>query len=358
MKYFGGIHPWVINFANGLSRLGYRVALIVSARKATKLAVPGLDSDIHIHRIGFHGFSALWGLYSYYRAHPVDITISAGYRYNRLIGKVSRFINTGKWIVSIHENLTKALTSLRPAKATKRDREIQGYCRADGIITVSEGLKIDLVEKFLFAPEQIKVIYNPLVKSDNQALAQQEVDHPWFLDGADNIILGIGRLEDQKNWPLLISAFSKFANKYDARLVILGEGKNRELLQKQINLFKLEGRVQLPGFVANPYAYIARARCLVMTSDWEGFGNVLVEAMSVGTPVISTDCPSGPGEILEKGKWGELVPPGDEPNLLNAMEKTWLNPVASDELVRRAQDFSVDKQVQVLDGYLRELDVL
>lgn len=354
MKFFGGIHPWVINFANGLSRLGYRVTLIVSTRQY-KPAIPGLDDGVQIHKVGFHSVSALWGLYQYYRTHAVDITLTAGHRYNRLIENVSRFCKTGKWIVSIHENMSKSIASMRPDKGRKREKEIQHYTQADGIISVSEGLKTDLVDNYRFPPELIKVIYNPLVKKEDQQLAQQPIDHPWFQDGVNNIILGMGRLENQKNWPLLIRSFSRFVEKHDARLVILGEGKNRAQLEKLIAELKLEHKIQLPGFVSNPYAYFARCRFLALCSDWEGFGNVLVEAMSVGTPVISTDCPSGPAEILQNGKWGELVPPGDAEQLLHGLEKTWLQPVGSEALKSRAQDFSVDRQVYELDSYLADL---
>jgi glycosyltransferase involved in cell wall biosynthesis len=354
MKVFGGIHPWVINFTNGLSRLGYQVTLIVSTRQANP-AIPGLENGVQIHKVGFHSISALWGLYQYYRTHSVGITLTAGHRYNRLVEKVSRFCKTGKWIVSIHENMSKSIASMHPEKGRKREKEIQHYTRADGIITVSEGLKTDLVENYKFPPELMKVIYNPLVKREDQQLAQEPVAHPWFQDGVNNIILGVGRLENQKNWPLLISAFARFVEKYDARLVILGEGKNRAELEKQIVDLKLEDKVQLPGFVSNPYAYFARCRYLALSSDWEGFGNVLVEAMSVGTPVISTDCPSGPSEILQNGKWGELVPPGDEEQLLRGLEKTWLNPLDKKLLQSRAQDFTVDRQVQEMDSYLTNL---
>lgn len=353
-KSFGGIHPWVINFANGLSELGYDVSLILSTRKSTPLSIPGLSPEVALDRVGFHALFALVGLFRYFRKNHVDITITAGYRYNKLIGWVSRYVSTGSWIVSIHENLTEALKSLRSKKARKRLKEIEAYKKAQGVITVSEGLKDDLVNNYGFEGDLVKVIYNPLVKPDIDELAMKPVSHQWFQDKIDNIIIGIGRLENQKNWPLLISTFSKFVEQRDARLIILGEGKNRSRLEDQIRQLHLEDKVSLPGFVDNPYSYIARSRCLVMSSDWEGFGNVLVEAMAVGKPVVSTNCPSGPGEILEWGKWGELVPMNDEDRLLEALNKTWANPVASELLKDRAKEFSVSKQVHELNDYLQK----
>jgi len=133
--------------------------------------------------------------------------------------------------------------------------------------------------------------------------------------------LSIGRLTKAKNYSTLIEAFAKVRQQRDVRLAILGNGEERPSLEGLVRRLGLENDVWLPGFVDPPYPYLARASVFVQSSIWEGFPTVIVEALAFGVPVVSTDCPSGPREILENGRFGELVPVGDVEALADAIRR-------------------------------------
>lgn len=194
------------------------------------------------------------------------------------------------------------------------------YPWADDIVAVSQGAAQDLARITGLPPARIKVIYNPVVTPELFEKAKEPVDHPWFAPGEPPVILGVGRLVGQKDFSTLIRAFSKVRTSQNARLMILGTGPERSKLESLVNELSLELDVALPGFVSNPYAYMARSAVFVLSSVWEGFGNVLAEAMATGTPVVSTNCKNGaPAEILDNGKYGLLTPVGGSEALAEAI---------------------------------------
>jgi glycosyltransferase involved in cell wall biosynthesis len=174
--------------------------------------------------------------------------------------------------------------------------------------------------------------------------------HPWLAPGQPPVILGAGRLTRQKDFPTLIRAFSLVAAQRDCRLMILGEGQERRALEGLAAELGLAYRFALPGFAADAVDYMAQAALFVLSSAWEGFGMVLVEAMAVGTPVVSTDCPSGPREILLDGELGRLVPVSDPWALARAMLETLDAPPNPERLRRRAADFTSERAAE---RYLR-----
>ena len=216
------------------------------------------------------------------------------------------------------------------------------YPRADGVVAVSEGVAADLSGRLGVPRERISVIYNPVVTEELLALSRERVEHRWFGSGEPPVVLAVGRLTRQKDYPTLLRAFRRLRAGTRARLMILGEGEERERLQRLVGELGVEGDVEFVGFVRNPYAFMSRAAVLVLSSGWEGFGNVLVEAMACGTPVVSTDCPSGPREILDGGRYGPLVPVGDDKALADALSRRLRLPAERDSLRARARDFSVD----------------
>ena len=149
----------------------------------------------------------------------------------------------------------------------------------------------------------------------------------------------------QKDFPTLLIAFSRLVKHRHARLIVLGKGPLLPELLALARKLGIPGHVDFPGFVENPYAYLARARLFVLSSRHEGIGNVLVEAMACGCPVVSTDCPFGPSEILEGGRWGELVPVGDPVALAEAMIRTMDAPPKRETLRNRASFFSLGRAV-------------
>jgi glycosyltransferase involved in cell wall biosynthesis len=214
------------------------------------------------------------------------------------------------------------------------------YRRTHAIISISNGVGDDLARLTGIDRQRIVTIYNPTVTPDMLARSQEPVDHPWFAPGQPPVILGVGRLVDQKNFPLLLDAFHQVRQQRQARLVILGEGENRSALEAQIRRLGIEQDVLLPGFVANPYAWMKHSSVFVLSSDFEGLGNVLIEAMACGTSVVSTACPSGPEEILNHGQVGRLVPVNDQPALTAAILETLEHPQDPQALMERARVFS------------------
>lgn len=223
------------------------------------------------------------------------------------------------------------------------------YPMADGIVAVSKGVAEDLTMITGLPAERIQTIYNPVITPALLTRAKEPVDHPWFAPGELPVILGVGRLEEQKDFFTLIRAFAKVRQAKPARLMILGQGSQRSRLQDLVRELNLENDVAMPGFVKNPYAYMAKASVFALSSAWEGFGNVVVEALAVKTPVVSTNCQSGPAEILDHGKYGELVPVGDSEAMAAAIVKVlsgqsksagsdWLNQFTFENAARKYLD--------------------
>jgi glycosyltransferase involved in cell wall biosynthesis len=202
------------------------------------------------------------------------------------------------------------------------------YPWADWVTAVSEGVADDLMQAARLSPSQVQVIYNPIVTPDLLKKSAAPLEHPWFQRGEPPVILGVGRLTAQKAFDVLIEAFAEVRRSKQVRLLILGEGEDRPMLERLIKRLQLDGDVELPGFVSNPYSYMAHAGVFVLSSRWEGLPTVLVEAMSLGTPVVATDCPSGPREILQGGQYGQLVAMDDPAALALAMQNVLSNRAA------------------------------
>jgi glycosyltransferase involved in cell wall biosynthesis len=234
------------------------------------------------------------------------------------------------------------------------------YPWADAIVAASKGVAEDLAHMTNLPLTDIQVIYNPVVTSNFFEKVQEPIAHPWFAPGQPPVILGVGRLVKQKDFLTLVRAFALVRQRHPVRLMVLGDVDEREPLIKPqlealVRELDLEGEVALPGFVENPYAYMAKAAVFVLSSIYEGFGNVVAEALATGTPVVSTDCESGPAEILEYGKYGKLVPVGDFNALADAISDTLSNPTDPEILRQRSQAFSVDR---VVAQYLEVLNSL
>jgi glycosyltransferase involved in cell wall biosynthesis len=195
------------------------------------------------------------------------------------------------------------------------------YPLADDIVAVSKGTADDLAQVTGLSRERIRVIYNPVVTPELCRKAHEPLEHPWFVAGHPDVVLATGRLTAQKDFTTLIRAFCKVREVYPVRLLILGEGEDRPALEALIGQLGLEQEVSLPGFVANPYAFMAHASLFALSSRWEGLPTVLIEALYCGLRVVATDCPSGPREILQGGRYGQLVPVGDVDALAQAIER-------------------------------------
>ena len=261
---------------------------------------------------------------------------------NRIAGGSTRVIVSERNQISRNRRAS-ASTLVRLAHRAVR----WAYPRASGIVAVSEGVADDLAAYARLPRDRIRVVYNPVVGQHLETLQQSAPRHPWLADGRKGpVLLAVGRLEPQKDYPTLLDGFAVLRRDMpDARLIILGEGRERAMLERIIRQRALDGAVDLPGFLVNPFGVMAAADLLVLSSRWEGFPNVLVEAMACGTPVVATDCPSGPREILDAGRYGPLVPVADVEALAAAMRDTLHAPLPSDSLRQAAGRYSVAASV-------------
>ena len=225
------------------------------------------------------------------------------------------------------------------------------YPFADAIVAVANGVKRDLIQNYKVPGNKIKVIYNPVVTDELISLSQEEFYHQWFQDNNVPVIVAVGRLTSQKNFKLLINAFAKVSEILDSRLVILGEGEMRGELEALVDDLNIGSKVELPGFAGNPYVWLKNASLFVLSSDYEGLPGTLIQAMACGVPVVSTNCPSGPDEILENGKWGRLVPTGNLSALETAIIQT-LQDKKHPDVKFRAKFFSIKNAT---DAYIEVL---
>jgi glycosyltransferase involved in cell wall biosynthesis len=250
------------------------------------------------------------------------------------------------------------LTAIDRAHPDLRDRVLPRMVRAtypsaEAIVAVSEGVARALSEVVRLPAERITVIHNPTIGPDVADRCAAPVAHPWFEPETAPVIVAVGRLTEQKDFATLLGAFALLRARRDARLLILGEGEERPALTALATQLGIAGDVAMPGFVPDPYPYLARAALFVLSSAWEGLPNSLIEALAAGCPVASTDCPSGPREILAGGRYGALVPVRDPRALAAAMLAALVAPVDRSSLRARAADFSVDR---IAEQYLEVLE--
>ena len=215
------------------------------------------------------------------------------------------------------------------------------YPKLTGLIGVSEGVAADLRSITGMTDDQVTAIKNPVTTDAMLQEASYPVDHRWLADDFDEpVLITVGRLTKNKDHGMLLRAFGRINAERPSRLLILGEGPERSQLESQITALQLQDRVELAGFVDRPWAWMAKADLFVLSSFAEGSGNVLTEAMAVGTAVVSTDCPSGPSEMLDGGKVAPLVPVGDDKALAEACLSVLSSAAAPEVLARAVAPFT------------------
>ena len=350
----GGAERVMVILANEFVARGFAVDLVLA--NAEGPYYKDVDKKINIVNLGAaRVLMSLPGLIKYLRTQKPSVMLSALNHANvvAIVAKLLATVNTRLW-VSEHNALTRSIQN----RALRRERWLPYwmsllYPFADGVIAVSNGVADDLARTIKLPRNKIQVIYNPIYSEGLLQLATEQIDDSCFSSFATPVLLAAGRLTEQKGFTVLIQAFRQLRKDRAARLVILGDGEERSMLQSLIDELGLNDDVVLLGFKSNPIAYMKKATVFVLSSNWEGFGNVLVEAMACGTAVISTDCPSGPSEILEGGKWGRLVAVGDADALAYAIKET-LDETVHPDVAKRARDFSVCTSV---DRYLSVMNL-
>ncbi len=230
--------------------------------------------------------------------------------------------------------------------------------RADSVVAVSNGIAAEAVEVFGLDAQRVHTIYNPKPLAEIRRMAENVPPHPWFGDGDPPVILTVLRDSPQKDWATLIEAFCRVRRKTDARLAILGPLPDRFRAQISASAGHLgvDGDIAFLGFDENPFRYMRRAALFVLSSRFEGMPNVLIESLACGTPVVSTDAPHGPAEILENGRWGRLTPVGDVSAMAEAILASLTGDVVpADELRRRAEDFSAERAVTAYEALFAQM---
>ncbi|MFN3144914.1 MAG: glycosyltransferase [Paracoccaceae bacterium] len=224
------------------------------------------------------------------------------------------------------------------------------YGRTDGVTTVSEGVAKDLVRATGLARAKIHCLYNPFDLAAIRQAGGAQPDHPWLAEHRDMpCIVAAGRLAPQKDYPTLLRALERLRQERAVRLVILGDGPDRQGIVDEVGRLGLADVVDMPGFVENPFPYLARADLVALSSLWEGLPGVLVQALALGVPIASTDCPHGPREVLEGGALGALAPVGDPEALAAGIARMLADPPDSGRLRASAERFS---QKTVTQSYL------
>ncbi len=220
------------------------------------------------------------------------------------------------------------------------------YRQADGIVGVSQAVADDLHRCSGLARHVISTAPNPVVDEALRAAAATRSEHPWFAPGEPPVILGVGRLLEQKDPTTLVRAFAQLRLRRLARLLLIGEGPLREAMTQLARSLGVADDVQLPGWDDHPFSAMAAAAVFVLPSRWEGLPGVLIQALACGCPSVATDCPGGSAEILDHGRYGRLVPVGDVESMAEAIEATLDAPPNPERLKARAEDYSVERSAR------------
>ncbi|WP_075109832.1 glycosyltransferase [Halofilum ochraceum] len=299
------------------------------------------DNVTHRPLRAAHRGTVLFPLIAYLRCERPAALITASHKLNRA-ALLARIISRVPMRVTIRMGMsvTGLAASMRPHQSRRLFRSMRRwYPYADAAIVPSEGVARDLLDYAGVSPERLHVIPNPIVNEHLDHAATEPLDDPWFAPDAPPVILGVGSLEPRKDFATLVRAFGLLRRTRVLRLVILGQGGERGRLEALARELGVSEDMRLPGFESNPYRWMRRAAVFVLCSRREGSGAVLVEALACGTPAVATDCPTGPGDILQHGRIGPVIPVGDEQKLTTAIEQMLDQPPPAETLRAAVESF-------------------
>ncbi len=363
----GGAQRRMITLANAFAARGHRVDLVVVCSEGPFRR----DISPRVRLVGLNPWvsqlpwikrkKSLWvlagapGLASYLRRERPEVLLSTSHPANvaalwarRMAGVKTRLV--------VSANLQLSRSGDKAPGRSPRVRLWQArhfYPWSDAMIAISQGVGDDLARVTGVDREHIRIIYNPIVTPELLQRVREPLDHPWFMPGSPPLVLAVAKLKAQKDYPTLLRAFARVRAARKARLLILGEGGLRGSLEALAKELGITAHMAMPGFVTNPFPYMEGASVFVLSSAWEGFSNVTAEALACGCPVVSTDCPGGgPTEILDHGRYGRLVPVGDDVAMAQAILATLQAPPLAQRLRARAAEYSLERAV---DNYLHVL---
>ena len=359
----GGTERNVVNLVNNIDKEKYNTTLLLG-----KIEGDFVNEVKNIKVVGLNASSSikiLIKLIRYFKKEKPDIFVSAFPRIN-IVCIVARITSGVKTKIVITEH---SVFSYLPIIAKTFFRRLFSmifmpslakifYPRADAVICVCRGLFSHLL-KIVKNFKNISVIYNPIIDDNIYKLSNEDANHRWFEDKATPVIIAVGRLVDCKDYPNLLRAFSMVIQNRKAHLIILGRGPEKDSLIKLSKTLGISAQIDFMGFQENPYKFMKNSSVFVLSSNQEGFGNVIVEAMACGVSVISTDCPTGPSEIIEDKKNGLLV----EPSSCEALAKAILYVLDNSEVARelsvngqkRAEDFLISNSVKGYESIFNKI---
>jgi glycosyltransferase involved in cell wall biosynthesis len=318
----GGAERMTLNLVNAMQKRENRVILVVTraSGELSELVGPGVEI-VSLNRPGT--IAAIDRLVAFLSSYQPDVLISA-FGHNNIIALWAKAIARVPTRIIIQQHNVMSMQAL---SGNWRFRLLPWLYRwfapwADAVVAVSEGAAADVIRLTGLSREAVEVIPNPVISENFEALAERAVEHDFFAPGAPPVFLSVGRLVPVKDHQMALDAFALVRAQRRVRLMFLGDGPLRAALEVHARSLHIEDDVAFAGFVNNPIAYMPHAAALLLSSKHEGFGAVLVEALATGTAVVATDCPYGPAEILEGGRYGRLTPVGDSAAFAKAMLET------------------------------------
>lgn len=351
----GGAERSMVNLANTLARMGHPVAMVLFER--TGVYLDQLDPAIDVVDLGSgRALKTVKPLKAFFDARRPAAVLGAMEHVNGAVYLAWRGRPDMKFIPTIRNHISEEARKAGLKKKLEFWLARRAYQNASSVVAVSQGVADDAEKTLRLRPGAVKVIYNPVITDDLAGLASERPEHEWLAvpkaERSEPVVLGVGRLAPQKDFGNLIEAVRLAREKRPMKLVILGEGDERAALERQIASLQASEWVSLPGFAKNPFAAMAAADLFVLSSKFEGLPGVLIQAMASGCPVVSTDCPSGPTEILQGGKYGGIVPVGDPKSLAAAI-------LASLESPKPVPSEALDpfRPLQASQAFLREMDI-
>ncbi len=326
----GGVEVVTNNLCQGFINHGHEVDLLLVKKRGPHASnIPNMVNQVKFN------MSSTWlclpELIWYLRKNKPAVILAAKHRgvMLALFAKSLAKVET-KVVGQIHTNTTATFEKKSPKKRSQRFNQMKRYYPSlDALIGVSAGVLDDIKLITGVLPSHNTALPNALFDDGIHEVALEDVKHPWLINKQIPVIMGAGRLTKQKDFATLISAFALASKQRNLRLILVGDGEEKDELISMIGKLQLNDRVDLVGFQKNLPAWLSRADCFVSSSAWEGLGNVIAEALALGVPIVSTDCISGPRYILEDGKLGQLVPIKDPTALseaiLNRLDAKWPN---------------------------------
>jgi glycosyltransferase involved in cell wall biosynthesis len=354
----GGAQRVTITIAAGLAERGYDVDLVVSYREGELLdEVPDTVRviDLETSKVPAIGILASVPRLRSYLETVEPSVLFAAMTYANVVAILAMLsATTATRVLATEHNTFGMDTDLKPRVTYALARVL--YRFADGVIAVSEGVAESVVTAARVDRRDVTVLYNPVPVSAVREESSEPIDDPWLTSPELETIVSVGRLEAPKDPETLLRAFARLNRaRPDTRLLLVGQGPKREELSALADALGLGDVVSVPGYVENAYAYMGHASVFVLSSRYEGLPTVLIEALACGCPVVATDCPSGPREILSDGEYGTLVPVRNAAALSDAIRSTLETPTDPGKLTRRARGFSVETIVDRYEGVIEQL---